>query len=311
MKIFAPDYYKSFKCLADKCTHSCCIGWDVYIDEETQIKYSAQNDALGLRIKNNLAKKEDGVCFEMRGDGRCPFLNDSGLCDIITEKGEEHISEICREHPRFYSFFSDRTEMGIGLSCEAAARIILSQTAITELVVIDDDEWISEEPSEWELVLKAKREELYSIIQGEGKSVNERAKAMLDAANADFSNKGASEWRSILQSLERLDSTWDKYLDLLYHFDDTADTITLEKPLEKLLLYFVYRHTASAEDEEEFSARVAFAYLSYLVVRAICIGKIKKDGKCSLADLCEFARAYSAEIEYSEENTEALIDIFR
>ena len=34
MKLFAPEYYKQFKCIADKCTHSCCIGWEIDIDEE-------------------------------------------------------------------------------------------------------------------------------------------------------------------------------------------------------------------------------------------------------------------------------------
>ena len=35
MKIFAPDYYRDFKCSAGNCKHSCCIGWEIDIDEDT------------------------------------------------------------------------------------------------------------------------------------------------------------------------------------------------------------------------------------------------------------------------------------
>lgn len=299
MRVLAPNYYKSFKCIADKCNHSCCIGWDVYVDDETAAKYEALGGALGTRIRESLCEKEDGICFEMRDDGKCPFLNDSGLCDIISDKGEGYICEICREHPRFYNFFSDRTEMGIGLSCEEAARIILSQTERTELVETGNDEWEPEEQSKWEAQLQKRREELYSKIQNEP--------IAFDAAKQ--TGRALAEWRGILRSLERLDSVWDKYLDLIT--DAREDVKHLEKPFEKLLLYFVYRHTANAENEADFCARVKFCYISCSVIRAMCIGKTKKDGKCDLADLCELARAYSAEIEYSEENTEALIDMLR
>ena len=39
MKIFAPDYYRDFKCSAGNCRHSCCIGWEIDIDYETAELY--------------------------------------------------------------------------------------------------------------------------------------------------------------------------------------------------------------------------------------------------------------------------------
>ncbi len=33
MKLFAPRYYKKFKCSADKCDHSCCVGREIDVDE--------------------------------------------------------------------------------------------------------------------------------------------------------------------------------------------------------------------------------------------------------------------------------------
>ena len=41
MKLFAPKYYKSFSCIADRCSHSCCVGWEIDIDRDTLEKYSS------------------------------------------------------------------------------------------------------------------------------------------------------------------------------------------------------------------------------------------------------------------------------
>ena len=310
MKIFAPSYYKSFKCIADKCKHSCCIGWDVYIDDETQSKYSAMDESLGERIRESLKEKDDGVCFEMRDDGRCPFLNDCGLCDIISEKGEAFISEICREHPRFYNFLSHRAEVGLGISCEEAARIVLSFDEKFELLCIDEDEWEAEEPTEDELAILSKRDALIEILGGEG-TVAERVERMLLSAGASAPERGVDEWYEALADLERLDERWGDYLELLLRADDCECPKDLDKPLENLLIYFVYRHVSAAFDAEDITCRAAFAYLGYRVISAMCAAKKKKDGKCDFADLCEFARAYSAEIEYSEENTELLLELMR
>ena len=144
MEIYAPDYYLKFKCIADKCRHSCCIGWDVYVDDETLQKYAREGSELGSSIRNALTELEDGTGFKMCQDGRCPFLDDSGLCDIITQKGDDLLCEICREHPRFYNFFSDRIETGIGLSCEEASRIITGAEVPAGLVgvsTVDDEEY--------------------------------------------------------------------------------------------------------------------------------------------------------------------------
>ena len=35
MKLYAPECYKNFVCIADKYSHSCCVGGEIDIDEET------------------------------------------------------------------------------------------------------------------------------------------------------------------------------------------------------------------------------------------------------------------------------------
>ena len=44
MKLYAPRYYLQFKCIADACRHSCCVGWEIDVDGETMKKYSLLKD---------------------------------------------------------------------------------------------------------------------------------------------------------------------------------------------------------------------------------------------------------------------------
>ena len=65
--------------------------------------------------------------FKLGVNERCPFLNNNGLCDIIINLGEDMLCQICSDHPRFRNFYECFTEIGLGLTCEAAAKIILTK----------------------------------------------------------------------------------------------------------------------------------------------------------------------------------------
>ena len=47
MLVRVPDYFDQFACLAGDCPHSCCIGWEVVIDEDTAWRYRAEPGPLG------------------------------------------------------------------------------------------------------------------------------------------------------------------------------------------------------------------------------------------------------------------------
>ena len=34
-----PDFYDEFRCLADSCRHSCCVGWEIDVDAESLAYY--------------------------------------------------------------------------------------------------------------------------------------------------------------------------------------------------------------------------------------------------------------------------------
>lgn len=92
MKTFVPDYYNDFKCLAGDCKHSCCIGWEIDIDADTLEYYNSVEGDFGKRLKNNISHNEDTAFFAMDSCGRCPFLNEKGLCDIMLNLGFDKVS---------------------------------------------------------------------------------------------------------------------------------------------------------------------------------------------------------------------------
>ena len=104
MKTVVPNYYKKFHCIAEKCQHSCCIGWEIDIDSASLERYNKLEGDFGKRVRSAIC--HHGVPHFELGEGeRCPFLNDSGLCDMIVELGEQSLCNICADHPRFRNFF--------------------------------------------------------------------------------------------------------------------------------------------------------------------------------------------------------------
>lgn len=112
--------------------------------------------------------------------------------------------------------------------------------------------------------------------------------------------------------LERLEESWtDRLLELKN--TDISHAPALDMPewevaFEQLLVYFLYRQLPGALDDGEYEGRAAFAVLSYSIIRDLCRTHAVLHGSVDLDDLIEIARQYSAEIEYSDENVEALLD---
>jgi hypothetical protein len=57
MKLYSPKYYLDFKCIADRCEHSCCIGWEIDIDENTLTRYKDLKDEYGSVIVSSVSGK--------------------------------------------------------------------------------------------------------------------------------------------------------------------------------------------------------------------------------------------------------------
>lgn len=303
MKLIAPDYYPSFRCIAGACRHTCCVGWEIDIDEDTMEIYRHVPGELGRRLQEGIVENEEGAHFALRDDERCPFLNHSGLCDLIIGLGEESLCQVCSDHPRFRSFLSDRTEIGLGLCCEAAARLILLRQEPMKLIELQDDgepEVLWDEDAE----VLAARDRMIAIMQDRSKPVAEREQMLCEAFAVRLPERSMTDWAQIYMGLERLDPEWtDRLTDLLTpHGGVLLEGEAWELALEQLMVYLIYRHVTVAAEDGDLAGRAAFAVLSW---RMICA--LSEASGADVLEMTELARIYSSEIEYSDENIAALI----
>lgn len=305
MKLIAPGYYPDFRCIADRCRHSCCVGWEIDVDEDALHRYAQLSGPLGDRLRAAIDQSGDTPHFRLDAQERCPFLNEKGLCDLICQLGEDSLCQICADHPRFRSYFADRTEIGLGLCCEEAARLILSQQEKTTLITLEDDGAAGPLPEEEALVLQ-QREALMAIAQDRRIPIGERVSHLSALCGAEGLAQDLPQWADFLLTLERLDERWAEELQLLRDAPAPAADFSAEEAIhfEQLLVYFLYRHIPGAVDDGDLQGRLAFSLLSWQVVARLFV--LHQDR--TLTALTEIARLYSSEIEYSDDNLSALLD---
>lgn len=305
--VYAPNYYSNFKCIADKCKNSCCIDWDIFIDDETYSKYKKIE-----YIKKTIDICEDGACFALTNNGKCPHLNLSGLCNIILTHGEDYLSDICKNHPRFYNNINGRIEAGLGIVCEEACRVILKNELPFMLSEVkapyyksDIDDFITDFDS------LSHRNIIISLIESSELSFESKLSKLKEKYRV-FDIHTIDEWIDIFLQLEMLDPNWAHLLKSAKNkksYKISAHTMLFEKYYERLLIYFIYRHLCMAHSMNNLRARLGFSVFSVEFIKFLFETTVVEEDHDSSAfeALVDLARRYSAEIEYSEENTAELI----
>ena len=292
MKLCAPKYYKKFKCVADRCAHSCCIGWEIDIDAETYSKYEIMKDGYGREIQRSISL-DGSPHFKLCAHDRCPHLDERGLCKIILNLGEDWLCGICREHPRFYNY-TGVAEVGVGMSCREAAKLILSS----------DDYDLFEEIGEVDAIEEAvfidarkERENVYKLLRGETADYKTRLNAIYDKYRITAGDD--RRWLEIINSLEYLDPS-HKSLFVTYSSQNRPQG--KDEYLERALAYFIFRHCTEAYDTEDFALRLSFClFCERLLASLVNVQKAE-----TLEEIALLSSIVSEEIEYSENNTEAL-----
>lgn len=130
-----PKYLKEFECIGGKCEDSCCIGWDIDIDKTTfRQYYKVQDKEMKKMFQKNVHNNEycqspdvDYGKVKLKGDKRCPFLDEDNYCIIYSKLGEEYLSNVCTSFPRILNKIDGYYEMSLDVSCPEAARILLSK----------------------------------------------------------------------------------------------------------------------------------------------------------------------------------------
>ena len=194
-----PAYYKAFRCIGSDCTENCCIGWEIDVDEDSLAYYETVPGDFGERLRASIAPADaqtgEPAHFRLDAEERCPLLNDCNLCEVLLHLGEGKMAQICTDHPRYYEWFSDGREDGLGLCCEAAAELILAQTGAPAFDVTEADgvsETGTEAETELENVLFSMRDALFRLA----------------CEDAPFDDKADRLYRTAKAQQEQAYNTW-------------------------------------------------------------------------------------------------------
>ena len=290
MKLFAPAYYKQFRCIADKCKHSCCVGWKIEIDDKTYNKYTLLNGGYGECIKSSI-KKGKNPCFNLLKEDRCPHLDERNLCKIITNFGEDYLCSICNEHPRFYNDTARGKEVGVGIACEEACRIILTSDCYYDVEEIGDGEYgyIPDYDA-----LK-EREEIYSVLKSDLTYSQKIHKITEEFSLLNlFENQ-----RKCLKTILKLNYLKRSNKCRFSVFTAKCETPKeYEKYAERFFAYLIYRYVVQSEGKNEVRKAVGLSlFLEKLLVSILMGERVSEESK-----VFEIARIISEEIEYNEGN---------
>ena len=317
LPVYVPNYYPSFRCIASRCRHTCCVGWEIDVDREALARFDRVEGAMGARLRASIDREADPPCFILDREERCPFLNRNGLCDLITQLGEDALCHICADHPRFRHVLPDRVELGLGLCCEAAAELILGQAEPCSIVTLPPAEAARERTAHAEeeeedptvVALLNAREALFTVLQDRSSPLYHRIRHVLTSLDIHLPVKAYGEWADFFMDLERLDPAWEAYLQRMATLSENPlQELEGEESVayEQLVIYFLYRYLTAEDDGRPalLQIRTAFAILSASLIH----GLVRAMGGPHLKDLYEIARMFSSEIEYSEENMERFLD---
>ena len=212
---------------------------------------------------------------------------------MILQLGEDSLCEICREHPRFYHETARGMEVGIGMSCEEACRVILGGDYRSFVLLGDTPAMQEDIPFD----IHPLRERAYEILSSPC-SYAKRIHAL--AAAFDITLAPDAQVRAALASLEYLDCA-HKELFACYASDSVMPA-ACEREAERVLAYLIFRHCSPSWDETEFRIALRFCMTCERLLASAA-------QTTDASTLCSLARIFSEEIEYSEDNTQTLMEL--
>lgn len=306
MKHVYPTYYQAFRCIAADCPDSCCQGWDVVIDSDTETFYNSVQGKFGEKLRGAIYTDQDGDrVFRLADEKKCPFWGEDRLCDIYRELGEEHLCLTCAQFPRLKMDYTVFCEHTLALACPEAARLILS----TDRAYEDFAEDIEEDCEDYDaqvmrrlLKIRKKCAELLTADQPL-KGRLEELLSYVSQAQRELTGFEIGYFppslREIMEECEYIDEGNRELFALAA--EDQANDTRFEKELTRLALYYLYRYFLGAIDGYDIVAVARFLIGSVQV-----IGNLAE--RCG--DIVTAAQLYSKEIEQSYENMERMWELF-
>jgi lysine-N-methylase len=130
-----------FRCLADRCEDTCCVGLRVPVSEERlwQLRVGVKGSPDEAQVESLLVPNPEGPAAErafiqMRTDGACPFLDTERLCSLQRRHGEKVLPDPCVTFPRIVWKWGEQVEVAGSLACPEMARLVLLREGSLEQV---------------------------------------------------------------------------------------------------------------------------------------------------------------------------------
>lgn len=321
MKHYYTKSYLSFKCIADKCPDSCCKDWDVVVDDESYEYYSNVKGSFGDKLRSITTIDSDGDRIFVPQNGRCPFWNESCLCDIYTELGEEHLCDTCRDFPRLEQDFTSFSEHMLSLACPEACRMIMADSSSLEYTEKSDEVNITPDyDTELMTFLLEAREETLKLLTDKNSPFSQRIEdalaynreiqSQLDGVEYVPSQKLCPELISdIHKRLDIMDKSWFNTMCLALDKADLSPIHTdYDEDFTRLSVYYIQRYYLTAIDSLDVISSVNRLYSAYIVIGKLYDFHYAQQGILSFEDRVKIMQRYSKEVEHSYENAEMLCE---
>lgn len=340
MLLTKPAFYDSFACIADKCSDNCCIGWEIDIDEEALSRFEAAEGAFGEKLR--AAIKYGGECptFANTAGQRCALLRQDGLCELVLNMGEDALCDICALHPRFFEWFNDEKEAGLGLCCEEVCRLLFADTEPLLFVAEQIDEETGDDvDGELYRLLKQAREQLFALLSDRSAPLanrllrcavyTRRLQQSLDSGemrlpNAEKASAEISENRrletvaALLRCLESGEPINDEWTQRICFLSQNAERISAALPeflqrnsfglwqYERVAAYSVFRYFLKGSYDGEVLSKLGFSAAFTAALAAMDCMTWLENGRLSERDRINNLKLLSKQTEYSDEVIEEI-----
>lgn len=281
MKVLKLFYYDDFKCIANDCIDSCCIGWQINIDENTYKKYKKVKGVFGKELNNGInrirsksSKLEYGK-MKLK-DKRCYMLNEDNLCNVYINLGESYLCNTCKMYPRDINKYGEIYEKNLYMSCPEVARYFVKHKG--DFYFNMDEEELSDLDKDY-IMNKIYDEKLYNflwdarslameIIQFKEieiwkritflKILTDKVQKLIDEENYENYEKVLNAFRDeitkidVINSLDKITLVSNVKINFIKAVVDVSEKVAIDK-IKYINLLEEYKKLFKSDNENNFN----------------------------------------------------------
>lgn len=336
MKTAYHEFYKDFKCIADKCPDSCCKEWDVVVDDDSYIKYKNADGAFGEKLRSVMTIDADGDRIFTLNNNRCPFWNKDMLCDIYINMGENALCETCKRFPRITLDYSQFQEKILSLACPEALRLMLKKGAMDKIITAHNGE--DAEPCDYDFsvmqLLLGARQKIFAVLKNTDNDIFDCLNGIYQIClkvQSEFDGicyksaviaedsfiKEYGQTVNLLLQLDIMTAEWKHLLTGASKYKPNKDDIlkfreyirNYEHEYKNLIYYYIFRYFLNSIDSYDVTECFDLTALAVKSAYILQMYKFAEKGSLTADDRHRIIGLYSKEVEHSYENIEFLRDI--